>query len=140
MNMPSRPALRVLIVEDRIDDARLAVVELCRQGWQPIVARVATRAACLRALLGFRPEVILVDGVMPTFDARSALRLARKYAPGVPAIAVTGVLVPEIAATFIREGARDCVLKDQLRRLGPAVRRVLAEQRRIGAPRAAACA
>src|SRR5437870_1096898 len=69
------------------------------------------------------------DFSMPDFDGLAALKIARDFAPRVPFIFVSGTIGEERAIEAIRLGATDYVLKDNLRRLGTALRRALAEAR-----------
>ena len=74
-------------------------------------------------------HVILSDFMLPSFDALSALRLARRLQPRVPFIVVTGSIDEETAAECIKAGAADYVLKDRIQRLWPAVRGALDKRR-----------
>src|SRR2546428_8836449 len=64
---------------------------------------------------------------MPGFDGIQALRVVREMSPGVPFIFVSGTIGEERAIEAIRFGATDYVLKNNLQRLGTAVRRALSE-------------
>jgi len=117
--------LKVLIVEDVENDAKLAERALRAGGVEFVSQRVETREDFLGALERQRPDVILADCRLPHFDGREALRLAREQLPDTPVIMVTGTLIDEIAVELLREGAADYILKDRLSRLVPAVRRAL---------------
>ena len=119
--------IRVLLLEDRADDAILLARELTRHGFEPEWSRVETRAEYLDALAR-RPDVILADYTLPRFDALEALRLLRDQALDIPFIVVTGTIGEERAVECMREGASDYLLKDRLTRLGPAVTRALEEK------------
>jgi PAS domain S-box-containing protein len=62
----------------------------------------------------------------------AALERAQAERPHVPVVFVSGAIGEERAIETLKQGATDYVLKDQLSRLGPAVRRALreAEERR----------
>lgn len=119
-------AIRVLFLEDRPDDAELAVRALLKESitcdWQ----RVQTEAEFVAALES-TPDLVLADYRLPQFDGLQALQLLRARHPDLPFILVTGTLGDELAATCMRLGATDYVLKDRLARLAPAIRRALAE-------------
>ena len=119
----SRP-LRVLLLEDRQDDARLILHELRRAGFEPAGERVETEADFL-ARLDPAPDLILADYHLPGFDALLALRLVRERGLDVPVIVVTGALGDEAAVECLRQGAADYLLKDRLARLGQAVAQAL---------------
>ncbi len=120
--------IRVLLLEDRADDAVLLARELTRHGFEPDWSRVETRAEYLEAL-ALRPDVILADYTLPRFDALEALRLLRDQGLDIPFIVVTGTIGEERAVECMREGASDYLLKDRLTRLGPAVTRALEEKK-----------
>jgi diguanylate cyclase (GGDEF)-like protein/PAS domain S-box-containing protein len=117
----------VLFIEDSADDVELALRALSRDGLAATFNRVESADGLRRALANVVPDVILSDFSMPHFDGIHALRLARELAPAVPFIFVSGTIGEEVAIEAIRCGATDYVLKNNLRRLGTAVKRALAE-------------
>src|SRR4029077_7484440 len=48
----------------------------------------------------------------------------------IPFIVVSGAIGEDLAAAIVRQGATDYLLKDRLKRLGPAMRHALEETRR----------
>jgi two-component system, cell cycle sensor histidine kinase and response regulator CckA len=122
----SSPALHVLLVEDRTEDAELVARELKRAELSCDILRVDTAKAFRRALVEFSPEIVLADYTVPGFGGMAALEILKKEAPAIPFIVVTGSLDEETAAECIKAGAADYVLKTNLVRLGPAVRSALA--------------
>jgi PAS domain S-box-containing protein len=119
--------LRILILEDRPADAELMLREVRKEGIEFAALRVETEADFRKQLLEFRPDLILADYSLPSYDGMSALTLAHREFPGVPFILVSGTLGEEIAVEGLHHGATDYVLKDRLSRLGAAVRRALLE-------------
>src|SRR5437763_6974788 len=101
----SRP-LRVLLLEDSQDDARLILHELRRAGFEPIGERVETEPDFL-ARLDSAPDVIIADYHLPRFDALHALRLVQERGIDVPVIVVTGTLGDESAVECLKRGAAD---------------------------------
>ncbi len=126
--------MRLLIVEDSEDDTMLVVRELRRGGYAPEHERVETSAAMRAALAGSRWDVVISDFYLPTFDAPSALEVLKESGLDLPFIVVTGSIGEDIAVAAMKAGASDYLLKDNLARLVPAVRRELreAESRRQG--------
>ena len=122
----SPPSLRVLVVEDRAEDAELSVRDLQRAELDCETRRVDTAEAFRRALTDFAPDIVLADYTVPGFGGMAALEIVRATAPALPLIIVTGSLDEETAAECIKAGAADYVLKTNLLRLGPAVRAALA--------------
>jgi PAS domain S-box-containing protein len=119
----SRP-LRVLVLEDHQDDARLILDELRRAGFDPSGERVETETEFL-ARLDPAPELILADYHLRRFDALRALRLVQERGLDVPFIFVTGVLGDEAVVECLKQGAADYLRKDRVARLGPAVAHAL---------------
>ncbi|MGE3808410.1 MAG: PAS domain S-box protein, partial [Gemmataceae bacterium] len=112
--------LRVLLLEDRADDAELLVLELRRAGYEPHWVRVDTIPDYL-AQLDQAPEVILADYQLPQFDALLALHLLQVRELDIPFLIVTGSISEEVAVECMKQGAADYLLKDRLARLGQAV-------------------
>ncbi|MCM3877264.1 MAG: response regulator [Thermoanaerobaculia bacterium] len=129
MSFMAAAPLRILHVEDVPADAELAERELRRAGFELDIRRVETREAFLAALLDFSPDLILSDYRLPEFDGMTALLLAKERAPDVPVIITTGSVNEETAVACMKAGAVDYVLKEQLGRLGTAVRSALEAQR-----------
>jgi two-component system cell cycle sensor histidine kinase/response regulator CckA len=119
-------SLRVLVVEDRAEDAELVIRELRRAELRCETTRVDAEDAFRRALRDFRPDIVLADYTVPGFGGMAALEVLRSIAPHIPLIIVTGSLDEETAAECIKAGAADYVLKTNLLRLGPAISGALA--------------
>jgi PAS domain S-box-containing protein len=125
--MGTHSRCRILHLEDSADDAQLvrAVLESDRIPCE--VRVVSTPETFRKALEQGGIDLILSDFNIPRYDGLSALKDARKLAPGIPFIFVSGALGEENAIDTLRSGATDYVLKDRLARLVPAVRRALEE-------------
>jgi len=119
--------VRVLFIEDMPHEAELALIHLKRAGIPCQPLRVETEEAMRQALREFEPDLILSDFSLPTFDGMAALGIAHEVAPQIPFIFVSGTIGEERAIQALLCGAVDYVLKSNLARLGPAVRRALAE-------------
>jgi diguanylate cyclase (GGDEF)-like protein len=119
--------IRVLLVEDQAAEAELAIRQLRSGGLNCECRRVETQERFAGALREFKPDVILSDFTLPQFGGPSALKLARELAPDIPFIFVSGTIGEERAIEALHCGAVDYVLKDNLTRLVPAIRRALAE-------------
>jgi two-component system cell cycle sensor histidine kinase/response regulator CckA len=124
--------LRVLIVEDSVDDTLLIAAELQRGGLDPVFERVET-AASLHAALDVHPwDLIICDYSMPQLAGPAALAIYQQKGLDIPFISVSGTVGEETVAEMIKAGAHDYVLKSHLARLVPAVKRELhaAQERR----------
>src|SRR6266849_4346233 len=126
--MDKKP-LRVLIVEDNVNDTELVLRELRRSGFKPDWRRVDTEVE-FSASLDSKIDIILSDYSMPQFNGVRALELLKEHGPEVPFIIVSGSIGEEIAVGAMRQGAADYLLKDRLGRLGQAVEHAL-EQKRL---------
>jgi PAS domain S-box-containing protein len=121
--------IRVLILEDRPGDAELMLHELRRSWFEPLWERLDTEAEYL-ARLQWPPDIILADYRTPRLDAPRALGLLQALDLDIPFIVVSGAIGEDLAVAIVRQGATDYLLKDRLKRLGPAVRRAL-EQKQL---------
>ena len=72
-----KETLHLLILEDNPADAELAVRELEKEGFVVEWSLVETEEA-FREALNQRPEVILADYNLPTFDGLSALKIKQE--------------------------------------------------------------
>lgn len=118
--------LHVLILEDRPADAELMARELERAGFAPGWKRVDTEVEFLAAL-DSSWEIILADFALPQYDALAALASLEARGLDIPFILVSGVIGEERAVAAMKAGAADYVMKDQLARLAPSVKRELRE-------------
>src|SRR5580704_17099017 len=120
--------LRILLVEDSIQDAELIQELLEADHFVCEVTRVQTRAEFLAALEDGGFDLVLSDYKLPSFDGLSALKLTLDAHPDLPFIFVSG-FGEEIAIEALTSGATDYVLKTRLSRLVPSVQRALREAR-----------
>ena len=129
--MSTKP-LRVLIVEDSESDAALTLEDLQRGGFDVVASRVESEQAFVAALESDTWDVILCDFRMPAFSGLSALALYKTMGLDIPFIFVSGAMGEDLAVEAMRAGAHDYVMKDNLKRLVPAVERELRDaQERI---------
>ncbi len=117
--------IRVVMVEDSPTDVELVLRQVRREGLDVVNRVVCEEHSFRAALTEFAPNLILSDFSLPQFDGLAALRIARDVAPDVPFIFVSGTIGEERAINALKNGAFDYVLKDNLRRLGPAIRGAL---------------
>lgn len=119
--------LRLLILEDVAAEAELTVRTLETAGIDCAWRRVESEAEFRAALRELRPDLVLSDFSLPRFDGMSALAIAGAEAPETPFIFVSGTIGEERAIEALKHGAVDYVLKSNLARLAPVVKRALAE-------------
>jgi len=123
--------LRVLILEDRAEDAELLMHELRKAGFKVDARRVEDEAG-FQARLDADVDVILADYALPGYNALNALHSLQESGLDIPFIIVTGALSDEDAADCIKRGADDYLRKDRVARLGHAVAAAL-DQRHLRA-------
>lgn len=100
------PIQRVLLVDDEPLVLRVAQLTLSRsRPWQILIARSGQDA--LATAIQERPDVILLDAMMPGLDGLSTLRLLRRHSitQSIPVILFTAHPVTERADEFRRHGA-----------------------------------
>ncbi|QYZ66280.1 MAG: histidine kinase [Gammaproteobacteria bacterium (ex Lamellibrachia satsuma)] len=117
--------IRVLIIEDSEDDALLLVRELRKGGYTPSFQRVDSPQEVKAALERDQWDLVITDHNMPQFSSTDALRLAKTHQPDIPIIIVSGSIGEEVAVQAMKAGAHDYLMKDNLKRLIPAVEREL---------------
>ena len=119
--------LRVLMVEDSEDDAFLVIRELERGGYDTTFERVETAEAMTAALEKQAWDIIICDYRLPHFTAPEALVLFQQSSLDLPFIVVSGTVGEEVAVLIMKAGGHDYIMKSNLTRLAPAVKRELNE-------------
>ena len=117
--------IRILCVEDTPADMVMVNHALRAGGLTFRSKRVDSREAFLRELDSDPPDVILSDHGLPSFDGFAALAIARDKCPDTPFIFVTSSPGEEMGIETYLSGAADYVLKNDLAKLAPVVRRAL---------------
>ncbi len=117
--------LQVLVLEDSEADYELMLRELRRGGYEPESVRVHTAADMKAALESKEWDVILSDFAMPQFDAFEAMKVLDESGLDTPFIVVSGTIGEDVAVEAMKAGAHDYMMKDNLKRLLPAVKREL---------------
>jgi PAS domain S-box-containing protein/putative nucleotidyltransferase with HDIG domain len=119
--------LKILNLEDNPTDSDLIKEMLEDGGIESEITRVETGedflAECDKG--GF--DIVLADFNLPSFDGLSALAIALERCPDLPFIFVSGKMGEDVAVESLKKGATDYVLKNNLKRLAPSVRRALKE-------------
>jgi two-component system, cell cycle sensor histidine kinase and response regulator CckA len=125
-------SIRLVLVEDSEDDAELILHELRRAGYTVTAKRVETAQGLVDVLAESEWDLVISDHCLPNLSAPEALCLVQAHTRYLPFIIVSGRMGEALAVSAMKAGAADYLVKGQLTRLGPAVRRELAdaEQRR----------
>jgi PAS domain S-box-containing protein len=123
--MTNKNLLRILFVEDLPSDAELAVLVLRKEGLRFEHIRVDARKEFIKALNEFRPDIIISDYMLPSYNGLQALTDTREFDPLIPFILYTGSMNEETAVECIKAGATDYVIKEHMTRLPFAVKEAL---------------
>lgn len=123
----SRTKLKILLIEDNPSDAELEIMELRRGGFDVHHDVAQTREEVCACLDQRSYDLVLADYNLPHFRGMEAVEIIQKKTLSTPLILVTGALTNVTAVECLKQGATDFVLKDDLTRLSPSVRRALAE-------------
>src|SRR6266545_4259877 len=119
--------LRILLIEDSQDDARLVLREIQRGGYEVKFERVETAESMRAALAHQALDFIICDFSLPRFSAPNALELLKKSGYDLPFIIVSGTIGEESAVNALKAGAHDFIIKGNFARLVPAIQRELKE-------------
>ena len=124
--------LRLLIVEDSVDDALLAIRELKRAGYDVVHERVETAAQMKEALAQHTWDFVIADYSLPQFSGIAALELLKSTGLDIPFVIVSGSIGEDVAVDVMKAGANDYMMKNNVKRLIPSLERELrdAEGRR----------
>jgi diguanylate cyclase (GGDEF)-like protein/PAS domain S-box-containing protein len=122
-----KDTLHIINLEDSQDDSDLIFATLTSEGIECRVVRAETREDFIAALKHCGYDLILADYSLPSFDGLSALHIAKELCPEIPFILISGAIGEESVAEVLKSGATDCILKDGLSRLAPAIKRALSE-------------
>lgn len=113
--------VRVLIVEDSIDDAELMIRHLRRGGFKPKSHRVESAGGLSQALEKDYWDVLLCDHNMPGFDSVQALKIVNESESDIPFLLISDSIPGDIAAKLIEQGAKATLSKQEMGQLVPAV-------------------
>ena len=125
MNSPT--PLRTLVVGHSEEDILLLAQTLQRGGYEPTLHRVATAAAMKAALDQQVWDIVISDYTVRPFSGLSPLAQLRRNELDLPFIILSGPIGEEAVVEAMKAGAHDCIMKDNLTRLAPTIRRELRE-------------
>jgi len=118
-------SLRLLMVEDNPDDEALVLRAIRKGGFNVEHVRVDNSEDLIIALSKEDWDIVLSDYQMPEFNGLAALEVVKERQRDLPFIIVSGTIGEEVAVEAMRGGAQDYLMKDNLTRLVPAIRREL---------------
>ncbi len=115
--------IRLLIVEDSEDDARLLYSELTRANSDITYARVDCAEDMRSALLDSEWDIVISDHSMPRFSSLEALDLLKECGKDIPFIIYSGDVSEHVEVAAMCSGAQDSIVKGNFARLLPAMER-----------------
>jgi two-component system, NarL family, response regulator LiaR len=131
-------AIRVLIVDDHCVVREGLRMFLVRDPDLEVVGEAADGAEALEQARQLRPDVVVMDLLMPVLDGIAATRAIRRELPESEVLALTSVLESASVVEAIRAGAIGYLLKDtQAAELRKAIKAAAAGQVQLS-PQAAA--
>ncbi|PCM46413.1 histidine kinase [Marinobacter sp. ANT_B65] len=117
----------MLIVEDSEDDAILLLRALKKGGIEPFYQVVDTEDGLRKALENELWDIVITDHNMPGFTSFQVLELTRQYGTDLPVLIVSGLIGEDVAVSAMKAGAHDYIMKNNLSRLIPAIRREVSD-------------
>lgn len=115
--------LRLLMVEDSEDDARLLYSELAGTKSDITYARVDCAEDMRTALLDSEWDIVISDHSMPRFSSLEALDLLKECGKDIPFIIYSGHVSDHVEVAAMCSGAQDSIEKGNFGRLLPAIER-----------------
>jgi PAS domain S-box-containing protein len=116
---------KILFIEDRPLDVDIAVRELRKADFNFEYTTVCTKTDLQNSLREFKPDLIISDFMMPSFNGMEALKISHDHDSDLPFILCTGSVNEEVAVECIKAGAIDYVTKQHMNRLPFAVKDAL---------------
>ncbi len=127
VTMPDTASVRILHLDADQRAARLVRSRLLIDCPECHVTRVEGEVAFRKALADGRVDLVLAGAAAPGLDGLAALALVRAERPDLPCLLIGDAPHEDLCVEFLKRGGTDYVLGHQFARLGPAVRRALAE-------------
>jgi PAS domain S-box-containing protein len=121
----STQLIRILFAEDLPTDVEMAKREIRKGGIDFTCRVVDTENEFIKELEEFKPDIVVSDYSMPTFDGMSALKITRAKSKHMPFVVLTGSMNEETAVACMKAGANDYVIKEQIKRLPFAIKEAI---------------
>ena len=109
LSHPDGSPVRVLVVDDEVNIAELLQMALKYEGWDVQVAHSGRKAVA--AAKEYKPDVIVLDMMLPDYDGLEVLRKVRALSPDVPVLFLTARDSVEDRVHGLTAGGDDYVTK-----------------------------
>ena len=103
--------IRVFVVDDH-EMVRLGLAEVCRAGGLEVAGEAATAAEALERIVALKPDVVLLDVVLPDGDGIEICRQLVPQDPSIKYLMLTSYSSEKSAVAAIEAGAWGFLLKD----------------------------
>jgi PAS domain S-box-containing protein len=118
--------VRILCVEDSQADFELLLFELRMARFAHTATRVEDEPGMRQALAGGGWDLVISDHSLPRFSSAAALKVLREEEADIPFIIASGAIGEDAAVAALQSGADDYLLKQNMKRLVPAIESALA--------------
>ena len=98
------PPVRVFLADDSVD-IRSRVAEILKARQMDIVGEAETPQACIAAILGLNPDVVVLDVQLDGGSGLQVLKAVREQAPGVAFVVFSNNSGPAYRKRYLGEGA-----------------------------------
>lgn len=128
--MPESIFIRVLVLQDKQQEAEKTIEMLRSSGFAPEWKRIERKEDYLHAL-NSDVDLILSDYSLSQFSAKEALSLLREKGLDAPFIVIAEPVYEKAGILMMKEGASDFIFNDQTAQLGESVRSALEHTQQI---------
>ena len=116
-----KKVLHIVHLEDLDTDAELVAYVLKKGGINCVIHRAVNKQQFEQLLQYSKPDLILSDHSLPSFNSQEALQISQQIDAAVPFILITSTVSEDYAVQIMKQGACDYILKDRMQRLPGAV-------------------
>lgn len=102
--------VKVVVVDDTFIDRRI-MTQILRSAGFNVVGEAGDGEEGLEVITAEKPNMVILDYVMPKMNGLSALKEIKKRFPKIPVIMQTSESDRDIAIKLIKEGADDYIVK-----------------------------
>ncbi len=100
---------RILVVDDDENIVQFLTSFLSKKGYE--LSSCMNGSTALEMIQNTKPDVVLLDIMMPGIGGIDALKVIKKTDPNIGVIMITGLLDEEIAKRTLELGAYDYIVK-----------------------------
>ncbi len=121
--------LKLLLIEDNDDDALLLERILKKDGFNLEIKRIQSEEEMLQAISEETFDIVISDYSLPKFSGPRAFEIFKTKKIDIPFILLSGNVGEDIAVSMMKAGVHDYIMKENLKRIIPAIKRELEESK-----------